>query len=57
MADPQNDKMDWSVTRRDVLLAAAAGVMIGSGLLLIPKRYFRMPQRSQAFVGKVQDYQ
>jgi len=57
MADPQNKKMEWTMTRRDVLLAAAAGLVIGSGLLLVPKRYFRMPQRSQAFVGKVEHYQ
>lgn len=57
MADPENNKTEWSVTRRDVLLAAAAGVVIGSGLLLVPKRYFRRPQRSQAFVGKIEDYQ
>src|SRR5215472_10413262 len=57
MVDAENKKMEWSVTRRDVLLAAAAGLAIGSGLLLVPRRYFRMPQRSQAFVGKVEHYQ
>jgi len=57
MADPENKKMEWSVTRRDVLLAAAAGLVIGSGLLLVPKRYFRRPQRSQAFIGKAEHYQ
>jgi hypothetical protein len=57
MADSKNHKTEWSLTRRDVLLAAAAGVAIGSGLLLVPKRYFRRPQRSQAFVGKIEDYQ
>src|SRR5215831_2784119 len=57
MVDAENNKMEWSVTRRDVLLAAAAGLAIGCGLLLVPKRYFRMPQRSQAFVGKVEHYQ
>jgi len=45
------------VTRRDVLLASAAGLVIGSGLLLVPKRYFRMPQQAQSFVGSVADYQ
>jgi len=49
--------MQWSVTRRDVLLAAAAGLVIGSGLLLVPKRYFRMPQQAQSFIGSVADYQ
>jgi len=57
MSDSVNKNMEWSVTRRDVLLAAAAGLVLGSGLLLVPKRYFRMPQRSQAFVGKVEHYQ
>jgi len=49
--------MQWSVTRRDVLLAAAAGLVIGSGLLLVPKRYFRTPQQAQSFIGSVADYQ
>jgi uncharacterized protein (DUF362 family) len=57
MADSENKKTEWSLTRRDVLLAAAAGVVIGSGLLLVPKRHFRSPQRSQAFIGKLEDYQ
>ena len=57
MPEPENKKMEWSVTRRDVLLAAAAGLVIGSGLLLVPKRYFRMPQQAQSFVGSVADYQ
>jgi uncharacterized protein (DUF362 family) len=45
------------LTRRDVLLAAAAGLVIGTGLLLVPKRYFRRPQQAQAFVAKVAHYQ
>jgi uncharacterized protein (DUF362 family) len=49
--------MQLSVTRRDVLLAAAAGLVIGTGLVLVPKRYFRMPQQAQSFIGKVADYQ
>jgi uncharacterized protein (DUF362 family) len=44
------------LTRRDVLLSAAAGLVIGAGSLIIPKRYFRMPQRSQVFVAKVAEY-
>lgn len=55
MADDK--RMQWSVTRRDVLLAAAAGLVIGSGLLLVPKRYFRTPQQAQSFIGSVADYQ
>jgi len=57
MPEPENKKMEWSVTRRDVLLAAAAGLVIGSGLLLVPKRYFRMPQQAQSFIGSVAHYQ
>ena len=32
-------------------------LLMGSGLLLVPKRYFRMPQQAQAFVTKVAHYQ
>jgi len=53
----EDKRMQWSVTRRDVLLAAAAGLVIGSGLLLVPKRYFRTPQQAQSFIGSVADYQ
>lgn len=53
----EDKRLQWSVTRRDVLLAAAAGLVIGSGLLLVPKRHFRMPQQAQSFVGSVADYQ
>lgn len=45
------------LTRRDFLVATAACVVIGSGLLLVPKRYFRMPQRAQAFIGQVEGYE
>ena len=31
--------------------------LLGSGLLLVPKRYFRMPQQAQTFVTKVAHYQ
>src|SRR5262249_51794119 len=57
MADPENKKMEWSVTRRDVLLAAAAGLVIGAELLLVPKREFQRPQQPQAFIGKAEHYQ
>src|SRR6476661_2071864 len=30
---------------------------MGSGLLLVPRRYFRMPQHAQVFVAKVDSYQ
>ena len=48
---------EWNITRRDVLLASAAGLLLGVGSLVVPKRYFRMPQKGQAFVAKVRDYQ
>lgn len=44
------------LTRRDLMLAGAAGVAIGVGSLMIPRRYFRMPQHAQAFVAKVAHY-
>src|SRR4029079_9150498 len=45
------------LTRRQLLLVGAAGLAMGSGLLLVPKRYFRMPQHAEAFVAKVDHYQ
>jgi uncharacterized protein (DUF362 family) len=45
------------LTRRDLILAGAAGVAIGVGSLMIPRRYFRMPQQAQAFVANVAHYQ
>lgn len=44
------------LTRRNLLLAGAAGLLLGSGVLLVPKRYFRMPQQTQSFVAKVAHY-
>jgi uncharacterized protein (DUF362 family) len=57
MSEAANSKFERGMTRREVLLAAAAGLVIGSGLVLVPKRYLRMPQRAQTFVGKVEHYQ
>ena len=48
---------DGGLTRRDMLLAGAAGLAIGTALLFVPRRYFRMPQQAQAFVGQVDHYQ
>ena len=45
------------LTRRDLLRVAAAGIIIGTGVSFVPKRYFRMPQRAQSFVGKIDHYQ
>lgn len=56
MTEPPNQRSE-GLTRRDLLLAAAAGVFIGTGLLFVPKRYFRMPQKAQAFVARVAHYQ
>jgi uncharacterized protein (DUF362 family) len=44
------------VTRRNLLLASTAGIFIVTGSLLVPKRYFRMPQRAQTFIAKVAHY-
>ncbi|HEX5645889.1 MAG TPA: DUF362 domain-containing protein [Nitrospira sp.] len=45
------------LTRRDVLRAIAAGLVIGTGLVVVPKRYFRLPQQAQTFVAKADHYQ
>jgi uncharacterized protein (DUF362 family) len=57
MADHIDPNSTRGITRRDLLLAGAAGLLIGSGLLMVPKRYFRMPQQAQSFVAKVAHYQ
>jgi uncharacterized protein (DUF362 family) len=57
MSDDVNAKTVSGITRRDVLLAGTAGLVLGIGALVVPRRYFRMPQQSQAFVAKVADYQ
>jgi uncharacterized protein (DUF362 family) len=57
MAHPPNEKADWTITRRDILLAAAAGAMIGVGSLYVPRGFFRLPQEAKAFVGKVKGYE
>lgn len=53
-SQPQSTR---SLTRRDVLMAAGAGLVLGVGSLVVPKRYFRMPQQAQVFVAKVAHYQ
>jgi len=57
MTNPATQNTEWSITRRDVLLAMSAGLVLGVGSLVVPKRYFRMPQKAQAFVAKIQNYQ
>jgi uncharacterized protein (DUF362 family) len=57
VADRSDPTSTGGITRRDLLLAGAAGLLIGSGFLLAPKRYFRMPQQAQSFVTKVAHYQ
>jgi uncharacterized protein (DUF362 family) len=54
---PADPRTTSGLTRRDVLKAAAAGLVIGTGLVLAPKRHFRLPQQAQTFVAKVDDYQ
>ena len=57
MSDPADQSSTTSLTRRQLLLIGAAGLAMGSGLLLVPRRFFRMPQHAQTFVAKVDDYQ
>ena len=57
MSDHTGRRSAGGLTRRDLLLTGTAGLLIGSGLLLVPKRYFRMPQQAQSFVTKVAHYQ
>lgn len=57
MADHSTSQSSRGLTRRDVLMAAGAGLVLGVGSLVVPKRYFRMPQQAQAFVAKVAHYQ
>lgn len=52
---PQNT--EGNITRRDILLASAAGVLLGVGSLVVPRRYFRMPLQAQVFISKVAHYQ
>ena len=56
MSDNVNAKTVCSITRRDVLLAGTAGLVLGIGAFVVPRRYFRMPQQSQVFVAKVGEY-
>ncbi|WHZ17316.1 MAG: Iron-sulfur cluster-binding protein [Nitrospira sp.] len=44
------------ITRRHLLMAGAAGILLGSGVLL-PERFFRQRQQAQTFVAKVAHYQ
>jgi len=57
VSDSAHEKSNEGLTRRQLLLVGAAGLAMGSGLLLVPKRYFRMPQHAEAFVAKVDHYQ
>jgi len=57
MADRMDPQSTGGLTRRDVLFATAAGLVIGAGLLVVPRGYFRLPQKAQVFVAKVLHYQ
>jgi uncharacterized protein (DUF362 family) len=57
VSDSPIHKASRSLSRRDLLLAGAAGLVLGAGLLVVPKRYFRLPQQAQVFVTKVAHYQ
>jgi uncharacterized protein (DUF362 family) len=52
-----DQQSNGGLTRRDVLRAAVAGLVIGTGLLVVPKRYLRLPQQAQTFVARVDHYQ
>ena len=56
MSDSTDQRSVTGLTRRQLLLAGAVGVAMGSGLLLVPKRLFRMPQHAETFVAKVAEY-
>ena len=57
MSDHVDPTSTGGITRRDLLMAGAGGLLLASGLLLVPKRYFRMPQQTQSFITKVAHYQ
>jgi uncharacterized protein (DUF362 family) len=57
MAEQDSPAHTGGISRRRLLIAGAAGVLIGTAGVLLPKRYFRMPQDAQVFVGKVDNYQ
>jgi len=57
VSDSTDQRPVNGLTRRQLLLAGAVGVAMGSGLLLVPKRLFRMPQHAETFVAKVADYE
>jgi uncharacterized protein (DUF362 family) len=53
----QGRRVNSGITRRELLLAGTVGAAIGTGLLAMPRRYFRMPQQAQAFVARVDHYE
>ena len=57
MSDPAAQRSTDGLTRRQLLLVGAAGVAMGSALLMVPRRVFRMPQHAEAFIAKVDHYQ
>jgi uncharacterized protein (DUF362 family) len=54
---PTDQRTTGGLTRRDILRAAAAGLIIGTGLVLVPNRYLRLPQQAQTFITRVEHYQ
>jgi uncharacterized protein (DUF362 family) len=57
VSDSSDKNATRALTRRQLLLVGAAGLAMGSGLLSIPKRHFRMPQQAQLFIARVDHYQ
>jgi uncharacterized protein (DUF362 family) len=52
--DKQNSD---GITRRRLLIAGAAGILVGSAGVLLPKRYFRLPKHDHSVILQVADYQ
>lgn len=57
MAPSADHRPTCDLSRRDILRAAAVGLVIGTGLLVVPRQYFRLQQQAQTFVAKVDHYQ
>jgi uncharacterized protein (DUF362 family) len=57
VSDLADQRSTAGLTRRQLLLIGAASLAMGSGFLLVPKRFFRKPQHAEAFVATVGHYQ
>ncbi len=57
MSKDAKARSEWGLTRRDILMAAGVGLVLGAGSLIVPRRYFRLPQRAHVFVARAAHYQ